>query len=191
MIMLWRHDCLGGAQSLGSTQAVLFSELNPENAQSDYFFEYAQAGSTLAACTRVSASKQGTDCAGVSRTPILSSGVYGKSGGSAEVSGLRPGTTYAYRISVSSGYILNESHTLQGAPVVFTTAGAATVLAAPSSLPILATPVVPSESTKSLPATKCKQGKVRNKHGVCVKKKAKKKVRKARKARRSGAHKVG
>ena len=285
------------APTIRSLSAVLFSELNPENAQSEYFFEYAQAGGTLAACTRVSAREQ--DCAGVSSTPILSSGVYGKIGASAEVtslqpdttydyrlfvenesrtkpgehlritgpeasfttalapspsaqtgaygavtptsaiisgavnpdglaagyafelgvyngantqytivssgsaglsnepvsesyalSGLQPGTTYAYRISVSSGYILNESHTLQGASAVFTTAGAATVLVAPPSLPILATPVVPPEPKTSPPAKKCKQGHIRNKHGACVKKKTKKKVHKTHKAHRSGTHKV-
>ena len=56
------------------------------------------------------------------------------------LSGLAPGTTYAYRITVSSGYVPNASHTLAGAASTFTTAGLPGVLQAPAPLVMLAIP---------------------------------------------------
>ena len=116
--------------------------------------------------------------------------VYGSAGsGGAPVreefalSGLQPGTTYAYRITVLSGYIENESHSLQGAPVVFATTGAPAALASPASPPLLAVPAIvfPSD-VKTTPrnAKKCKRDYVRNKHGKCVRQQHKK-SKKARK----------
>ncbi len=273
------------------SSVVLLGELNPENAHSEYFYQYASSERALAECPASKSAK----CAGVKDTPTLTSAVYGRIGAVEEISGLQPGTvyhyrlfvenesrvkdehltatspegsfqtpptpqpsvetgpssgvtstsatifgtvdpaglgtgyafelgiyngaqtqytsvfsgsagagsepvaesyaliglqpgtTYAYRISVSSGYILNESHTLQGAPALFTTAGAATVLVAPAALPLLATPVVPPEYKPTPPPRKCRRDYKRNKHGVCVKRKAKSKARKAHKAHRSEA----
>jgi hypothetical protein len=53
--------------------------------------------------------KQGSDCAGVFSTQILSSSVYGKIGASAVVTGLQPDTTYDYRL-----FAENESRTKHG-----------------------------------------------------------------------------
>jgi DNA-binding beta-propeller fold protein YncE len=58
------------------------------------------------------------------------------------LSGLQPGTTYAYRIAVSSGYILNSTHTLQGATQTFTTAGLPAALTAPTVMAQLPIPAI-------------------------------------------------
>jgi hypothetical protein len=244
------------------SSAVLLSELNPENAATEYSFEYAQGEHALAACT---AGVRHMGCPGVQSTPLGEAAVYGSIGAKAEVTGLQPstsyryrlfaedesrinhgerfqaigpeaaftteptplpsaqtggysavsatgarisgavnpdgvpagyafelgvyngadtqytivysaaagsgsvpveeslpltglqpGTTYAYRIDVSSGYIANEAHALQGEPVTFTTAGVPAVLVSPVSLALLPVPVVafPVEAASSGSSTK-------------------------------------
>jgi hypothetical protein len=236
------------APSVRPSSAVLLSELNPENASTEYFFEYAQGEHALAACTT---GMRHMSCPGVQSTLLGQAAVYGSIGAKAEVTGLQPstsyryrlfaedesrinhgerlqtigpegsftteptplpsaqtggygavsstgatvsgavnpdgvpagyafelgvyngantqytivysaaagtgsapveeslpltglqpGTTYAYRIDVSSGYIDNEAHTLQGAPMTFTTAGVPAVLVSPVSLALLPIPAV-------------------------------------------------
>lgn len=105
------------------------------------------------------------------------------------LSGLQPGTTYEYRIAVTSGYILNGSNTLQGVPITFTTAGTANVLVSPPASALLATPSVLPEPKTPVPK-KCKRGYKRDKRNVCVKQKPKKKARKARKSSPRGARKT-
>jgi hypothetical protein len=99
------------------------------------------------------------------------------------LSGLQPGVTYAYRISVLSGYIPGESHTLQGAPVTFTTAGVPAVLQIPPPLAQLPIPNIAFPKLSLSPVLKCKSGYKRNKHGKCakIKAKAKGKARKGKK----------
>jgi hypothetical protein len=53
------------------------------------------------------------------------------------LTGLQPGTTYAYRIAIKSGY-----GQAVGAPVLFTTAGLPSVLFSPTPLGMLATPPI-------------------------------------------------
>ncbi len=167
----------GGYSGVTFTSATIFGTVDPDGLGAGYAFELGVYNGAQTQYTSVFSGSAGAGSEPVAESYALT--------------GLQPGTTYVYRISVSSGYILNESHTLQGAPVVFTTAGAATVLVAPPSLPILATPAVPAEHiTTPPPEKKCKRDYARNKHGVCVKQKAKKKARKGRKGRRSGAHKT-
>jgi hypothetical protein len=72
------------------------------------------------------------------------------------LAGLQPGTVYAYRIAVSSGYIQNETNTIEGSPVTFTTAGLPSVLAPPALLAQLATPNVEFPAV-SKPPTKAKK----------------------------------
>jgi hypothetical protein len=247
-----------------SSSTVMSAELNPENTNTEYFFEYGQ-GEQLAKCTGSLAIKK--ECVGVALTPAVSSNIYGKIGSTQEVvglqsntvyhyrftavaekgagartqgpegefttahapepfaetgapngitattasisgkvtpdgqpavysfelgvyngagtqygtvfsgsagegtspvneelslSGLQPGTTYAYRIAISSGYVKGLTNTLQGLPRTFTTAGLPSVLVRPSLIPQLPTPKI------SFP---CKSGFEHNKHGVCVKSK--------------------
>jgi hypothetical protein len=74
------------ASFVHSSSVVLFGQLNPENTNTEYFFEYAACGA-LAGCE-----------APVLRTPPVNAGTYGKLGSTVEVRGLQPATTYAYRL---------------------------------------------------------------------------------------------
>ncbi|MGC2374838.1 MAG: hypothetical protein WA484_13275 [Solirubrobacteraceae bacterium] len=81
------------------SSALLYAELNPENAPTEYFFEYAperKAGEkTLEKCKGL---REGP-CSGVSSTPVLQSAAYGRIGATLGVNGLRPGTAYRYRLA--------------------------------------------------------------------------------------------
>jgi hypothetical protein len=98
---------------------------------------------------------------------------------SASLTGLQPGTTYAYRIVVRSGY-----GTAFGAEQTFTTAGLPTLITQPLSPPLLAVPAIafPTESAPltSKPKPKpnaqklakalkaCKKIKKKSKRASCV-----------------------
>jgi hypothetical protein len=71
-----------------SSSAVLYGQVNPENAPSEYFFEY---GTALAGY-----------CEGALRTKTLESAVYGKVGATLEVTGLQPAITYRYRLCAAN-----------------------------------------------------------------------------------------
>jgi hypothetical protein len=96
----------------------------------------------------------------------VSSGTVEAGSGPVEVSlalsGLQPGTTYAYRIAITSGYIDNEAHTLQGRPETFVTSGLPAVLQAPDELAQLGTPniaIPPAVNTTTKKKTTGKSGK--------------------------------
>jgi hypothetical protein len=158
----------GGYGAVTPTSAVVSGLVNPDGLPAGYEFELGvYSGANI-------------------QYAIVSSGSAGSSGGPVEemlaLTGLQPATTYAYRIAISSGYIANESHTLQGAPVTFTTAGISAVLMSPVPLPMLAVPPIafPAESKVLPPPSKCKRGFARDRHGKCVRLRHKK-VGKARK----------
>ncbi len=92
------------ASFAGSSSAVLFGELNPENAGTEYFFEYApetQPGeSTLAACPGIKT--DAAACPRVASTPVGETSLYGKEGVTLQASGLQPGTVYHYRLAASN-----------------------------------------------------------------------------------------
>jgi hypothetical protein len=117
---------------------------------------------------------------------VVSSGTVEADSGPVEVSlplsGLQPGTTYAYRIAISSGYIDNETHTLQGQPETFVTSGLPAVLQAPDELAQLGTPniAIPrAVNTTTKKKTTDKNGKKQKK-----KRKVKKVKKKGKKAGR-------
>jgi hypothetical protein len=118
----------GAYSALTPTGAVITGIVDPEGVPVSYAFElgvYAGAG------TQYGIVASGSPTAGTA--PVEET---------MALSGLQPGTTYAYRIDVSSGYIDNESHSLQGATITFTTPGLPSVLASPTSPPLLATPSI-------------------------------------------------
>jgi DNA-binding beta-propeller fold protein YncE len=81
-----------------SSSVDMFGELNPENAPSEYFFEYAPAaGKALEECPG-----RGTVCAGVTDTALLESAQYARIGATLEASGLQPATSYRYRLAAVS-----------------------------------------------------------------------------------------
>jgi hypothetical protein len=133
----------GVASALTATSATVSGSVNPDGLPATYVFElgvYNGAGTQYGV---VSSAPAGASTVPVEETLALT--------------GLQPGTTYAYRIAISSGYVKNESHTVQGAPVTFTTAGLPEVLSVPAVLAQLAipnisfpAPVASKSTTKAL-----------------------------------------
>jgi hypothetical protein len=77
-----------------SSSAVMFGEVNPENAKTEYFFEYGP-GKTLAECPN---GVRKEACPGVASTTVLEAETYGAIGTTVEVTGLQPVATYHYRL---------------------------------------------------------------------------------------------
>lgn len=72
-----------------SSSAVVFGELNPENANTTYEFQYG-------ACPTLES------CPGTLSTTASASAVYGTIGTTVEVAGLQPATAYRYRLVASN-----------------------------------------------------------------------------------------
>ena len=81
------------AAFVGVSSAVLTGQLNPENASTEYFFEYGQ-GSALASCPGVRLAT----CPGVMSTPVTQSSVFAEIGTTQEVTGLQPASAYRVRL---------------------------------------------------------------------------------------------
>ncbi|HEY3830424.1 MAG TPA: hypothetical protein VGL57_14620 [Solirubrobacteraceae bacterium] len=84
-----------------TSSVVLFAELNPENASTEYYFELAaepEGEAKLAACRNAKES----DCAGVITTQTGESSVYGIVGATIEAAQLQPATTYHYRLNAKN-----------------------------------------------------------------------------------------
>jgi hypothetical protein len=116
----------GGASAIGSTSATIVGSVDPDGLPATYSFE---AGVYDGVGTRYGVVFSGL--AGTGRVPLEES---------VGLTGLQPGTTYAYRIAIHSGYIHNGESTLRSAPTLFTTTGIPELLAAPVPLPQLLTP---------------------------------------------------
>ncbi len=161
----------GAPSVVGASTAAVSGAVNPDGAAATYAFELGVYNGSATKYGIVFSGPAGAGTIPVEETLPLT--------------GLQPGTTYAYRITVKSGY-----GTQTGSPVLFTTAGLPAVLEVPSTLPFLAVPSIafPTQTTGSTTTKKatpkCKQGKKLS-HGRCVKAKAKPK-----KAKKSRAHKT-
>ncbi len=153
----------GGYAAVTSTSAVIFGAVNPDGLPAGYAFELGVYDGAATQYTIVFSGPAGSSSVSTQEEVALT--------------GLQPGTTYAYRIAVSSGYIANESHTLQGAPLAFTTAGVPSVLLSPATPSMLPPPPIAFPKVPP-PVPKCKRGLVRNRHGKCVKVKQKKRKKK-------------
>ena len=112
-----------------SASVVFSGELNPENAETEAFFEYGP-GETLQSCPGV----KHASCPGVEVTGGSQSGVYGKAGVTLEATGLQPASVYHYRL-VAEGEG-GQAPPVEGAP--FTTAPAPVVQAATGPVSLLA-----------------------------------------------------
>ncbi len=109
-----------------SDAAVMSGELNPENALTEYFFEYGP-GATLAECPLGVAHEA---CPGVSRTAPSGSAAYRPIATTLEATSLQPATVYHYRL-VGESENATESRTSLEIPNdedegLFTTAAAPT-----------------------------------------------------------------
>ena len=127
----------GAASAIGATTATVAGVVNPDGQPAVYTFEL------------------GVDDAGTARYGIVLSASAGSGAVPVEetlpLSGLQPGTTYAYRIAVSSSY-----GTSYGETMTFTTAGLPAVLVEPVVLPQLPVPAIafPAETTAGRSTTK-------------------------------------
>jgi DNA-binding beta-propeller fold protein YncE len=144
----------GVSSSVTTSSAFVEGAVNPDGQQAIYMFEL---GIYQGADTKYSVVLSGST--GVSLTAESKA---------VTLTGLQPGTIYAYRIAIHSGY-----GTAEGALQTFTT----------SSIPILAPLVAPPQLSvpkidfpRSVPT--CKQGYKLDKHNKCVKTKKKTKVEK-------------
>jgi hypothetical protein len=161
----------GGYSAVGSTSAIASAMVDPDGAPVTYSFELGVY--------------EGAE----TKYGVVSSGSVGASSGPAQelltLTGLQPGTTYAYRIAISSGYIDNAAHTLQGQPVTFSTSGLPAVLQPPLVLVQLPVPKIAfPKSSSSKPKAKSKlQVKKKAKRGKAKKGKKKAKRSTARRTR--------
>jgi hypothetical protein len=84
------------AQFVGPSSADMYSLLNPENANTEYFFEYSPGLQSLSEKCPNGLAKE--SCESVVRTRASQSSAYGAIGATFEASGLQPGTTYRFRL---------------------------------------------------------------------------------------------
>jgi hypothetical protein len=117
----------GAASGVGATAATITGSVDPAGQPATYIFEL---GVYAGGETQFSGVFSGPAGAGSEPTPE-----------SLQISGLQPGTTYAYRIAVKSGYTPN-GEIVPGEALLFTTPGLPSVLASPSSLGMLAVPSI-------------------------------------------------
>jgi hypothetical protein len=105
------------------SSAVLFQELNPENADTTYEFRYAP----MSTCASLANS-----CPGMRETSTEISSAYGEVGTTAEATGLQPATAYRYQlvaVNLNGEHGVNESGSNEIAEGTFTS-GPAVVLQA-------------------------------------------------------------
>jgi NHL repeat len=155
----------GAASAVGASTATISGSVEPAGEPASYSFEL---GLYEGAATQYGVVSSGSVAA--STTPVEES---------LQLTGLQPGSTYAFRIAVHSGYIANATATLTGTPVLFTTAGLPAVLSVPTppaqlAIPSIAFPpttvvspkttVVPSK--KKTKKRKAKKRKARPKAGT-------------------------
>lgn len=147
----------GGVSAVTSTSAVVSGAVDPGGQAAIYTFELGIYNGT------------GTQYGVVFSGPVAAGVVLVAE--TLQLTGLQPGTTYAYRLEAQSGY--GES---TGAPVVFTTAGLPVVLVEPTPLAMLAIPNIafPAVATPAKPTTVPKKAKGKAKKGKRKKSRAKK-----------------
>jgi hypothetical protein len=171
----------GGASAVTTTSAVLSGTVNPDGQPSVYTFEL---GVYNGASTRYGTVFSGPAGAGTTPAPQTLS-----------VSGLQPGTTYAYRITIHFGDGTISGALATGATFTFTTEGLPAVLVLPTPLALLSVPpiafpaaVTSKSTTKALTnaqklakaLTACKK-KARKQRAACQKQ-ARKKYPKSKQA---------
>jgi DNA-binding beta-propeller fold protein YncE len=130
----------GGYTELGATSATISGSVNPDGQPAAYTFEL---GVYNGAATQYGVVFSGAVSASTVSVPETLA-----------LTGLQPGTTYAYLIKVSSGY-----GTAAGVPVTFTTSGLPLVLSPPGSPPLLAVPSIRFPKAAATPKTKKKPKK--------------------------------
>jgi hypothetical protein len=155
----------GVASAVGASAAMIAGSVDPDGLPATYSFELGVYEGAATHYGDVFSGPAGAGSVALEESLGLT--------------GLQPGTTYAFRIAIHSGYIHNGENTLQGAPALFTTAGVPAVLSAPVSLAQLAIPAIAFPASRSGAvkprAAACKRGYRRDTQGKCVKSKTKRK----------------
>jgi hypothetical protein len=151
----------GSVSEVTTTSAVVSGTVNPDGQPATYTF---QLGVYQGAATRFGTVLSGPTGRVVEVKSLM-------------LTGLQPGTEYAYRLKIASGY-----GSATGATIQFTTEGLPTALIALNPLPMLSVPKIPFPK----PVQSCKQRYTRDRRNKCVKVKVKKK-KQANSGR--GAHK--
>ena len=157
------------ASAIGATTATVAGTVNPDGQPAVYTFELGvfdaagtQYGIVLSAP------------AGVGAVPVEET---------LPLTGLQPGTTYAYRIAITSSY-----GTSYGETMTFTTTGLPAVLVEPTVLPQVPIPAIafPAETPRNTAQTKSVRKKCATpkklEHGKCVSGRRKKQAKKAKKS---------
>ena len=163
----------GPASAVGVSSATVSGSVDPDGLPATYSFELGVYDGAATQYGDVFSGPAGAGSAPLEETFALT--------------GLQPGTTYAYRMAIHSGYIQNGENTLRGETVLFTTAGVPTVLSVPAALAQLAIPAIAFPDTTTVavkPAAACRGDYTRDKQGECVKAKAKRKTKAAGKKRK-------
>ena len=168
----------GSSSAVGVSGATISGSVDPGGQAATYAFEL---GVYQGAQTQYGVVFSGP--AGESTTPVDES---------LALSGLQPGTTYAYRIEIASGYT-PDGQPLLGEAMLFKTEGVPAVLSAPASLPMLAIPAISFPKAVGVGSTKSKKAATKKKTKSKKKTrryKAKKgtKAQRRTKARKSGTH---
>jgi hypothetical protein len=132
------------ATQITPTGALIAGLVNPDGLPASYTFELGIYNTTSTQYGVVFTGPAGSSSQAVEETLSLT--------------GLQPGTTYSYRITVSSGYINNETHTTQAPPSQFTTPGLPAALSAPSLLTQLPAPAITFPNTATQHTTPKKSG---------------------------------
>jgi DNA-binding beta-propeller fold protein YncE len=171
----------GGASTIATTSALVSGTVNPDGQASSYAFELGRYNGAQTYLGIVSSGSAGAGYRPVPETLALS--------------GLQPGTTYAYRIAAHSGDGSKAGEAATGATLTFTTQGLPAVLISPTPLPMLAVPgiafptaVTSKSTTKALTnaqklakaLTACKK-KAKRQRAACQKQ-ARKKYPKSKQA---------
>jgi hypothetical protein len=113
----------GAASAITATSATIAGTVDPDGQPATYTFELGISEGAQTQYGTVLSGSAGAGTVAVTETLGLT--------------GLQPGTTYAYRIKVASGY-----GTATGQTATFTTVGLSSVLGVPGALAMLAIPTI-------------------------------------------------
>jgi hypothetical protein len=148
----------GTASAIAATSAVVSGTVNPDGQAASYAFEL---GRYNGADTQFGIVFSGPTGAGFSPVPKTLT-----------LTGLQPGTTYAYRISARFGAGATNGSLAIGAVLTLTTEGLPSVILRPTPPPILGVPPIAFPPPPK-PTHTCKHGFKRDKHHKCIKPKHK------------------
>ncbi len=116
----------GGASQVGTTSAVVSGGVDPDGQPSTYAFEMGVYNGANTRFGVVYSAAAGSEAAEETLT----------------LTGLQPGTTYAYRVTIYFGDGSISGSSATGATLTFTTAGLPAALSSPPSLALLSTPAI-------------------------------------------------